>query len=101
MCGVLIFYVTVYLKVMWLWESNLRAAGIRDRVAIEFYTNLPTMFAVKKYGDVLDKMAEEKKVVVHHTSNLIRIDKDTRIATFENLKTKEQTTKKFDAMHVT
>ena len=33
------------------------------------------MFPVKKYGQVLDKMAADKDVKVHHTSNLIKIDK--------------------------
>jgi NADPH-dependent 2,4-dienoyl-CoA reductase/sulfur reductase-like enzyme len=59
------------------------------------------MFAVKKYGDALDKMAQDKKIDVQHTTNLIKIDKDTRIATFKNLKTNQETKQKFEAMHVT
>eukprot|EP00802_Teleaulax_amphioxeia_P013954 Tamp_14009.p1 GENE.Tamp_14009~~Tamp_14009.p1 ORF type:complete len:367 (-),score=80.62 Tamp_14009:255-1355(-) len=88
-------------KVMWLQEAALRAAGVRDNVTVNFFTNLPTMFPVKKYGQVLDKMAADKDVKVHHTSNLIKIDKDKRIATFKNLETGAETTHTFDAMHVT
>jgi NADPH-dependent 2,4-dienoyl-CoA reductase/sulfur reductase-like enzyme len=88
-------------KVMWLQEAAFRQRGLRDQITVNFFTNLPAMFAVKKYGDVLDKMAEEKDIKVHHTTDLVKIDKDRRVATFRNLKTMEETTKKFDAMHVT
>jgi sulfide:quinone oxidoreductase len=40
------------------------------------------------------------RVPDHHIYTHIRIQ-DRRVATFRNLKTMEETTKKFDAMHVT
>eukprot|EP00286_Rhodomonas_abbreviata_P008393 CAMPEP_0181323494 /NCGR_PEP_ID=MMETSP1101-20121128/19823_1 /TAXON_ID=46948 /ORGANISM="Rhodomonas abbreviata, Strain Caron Lab Isolate" /LENGTH=448 /DNA_ID=CAMNT_0023431541 /DNA_START=8 /DNA_END=1354 /DNA_ORIENTATION=+ len=88
-------------KVMWLQESIFRERGIRGATNVSYFTNLPAMFHVKKYGDALNAMAVEKNVNAHFQTDLIKIDKDKRIATFQHLETKEVTTKKFDVLHVT
>jgi hypothetical protein len=48
------------------WQVNLTWPDVLYPLlyAPSFFTNLPSMFAVKKYGDVLDKMAQGKRVCV-------------------------------------
>ena len=48
------------------WQVNLTWPDVLYPLlyAPSFFTNLPSMFAVKKYGDVLDKMAQGKRECV-------------------------------------
>lgn len=87
-------------KVMWLNETHFRTRGIRDKTNVRFHTNLPSMFHVKKYGDALDIIAAEKNIDVSYRTDLVKVDKDKRIATFKHLDTNQVTTKPYDVLHV-
>lgn len=87
-------------KVMWLQEEMFRKRGIRGDVDLNFCTNLGAMFAVKKYADSLAKLVVDKNVNVHHKNNLVKVDKDAKIATFQHLDTQELIQRPFDVLHV-
>jgi NADPH-dependent 2,4-dienoyl-CoA reductase/sulfur reductase-like enzyme len=86
---------------MWLREEQWRKEGVRDAITITYLNNLPGMFHVKKYSEILGKMADDKKVQRMHKHDLVKIDKVSKVATFKNQETGALVTKPFDAMHVT
>ena len=50
-------------------------------------TALPVIFSVKKYADRLTQVAQRKDIHVNFRRNLVKVDGDRRLATFENLET--------------
>lgn len=54
-----------------------------DKITVDFYTGMPTMFAVKKYSDVLNALREERKIGGYFQHNLIAVDSNNHKATFQ------------------
>jgi NADPH-dependent 2,4-dienoyl-CoA reductase/sulfur reductase-like enzyme len=67
-------------KVMWMawstWENILKSGS---NIRTEFYTGMPTMFAVPKYSKALDEL-RVKRGIGH---NLISVDSAAKKATFK------------------
>ncbi|KXN82079.1 Sulfide:quinone oxidoreductase, mitochondrial [Leucoagaricus sp. SymC.cos] len=70
-------------KIMWMAWDRFRRTDRGDKVAVDFYTGMPTMFAVKKYSDTLNALREERKVGGHFQHNLIAVDSSNHKATFK------------------
>lgn len=68
---------------MWMAWDRFRRTHRGDKVAVEFYTGTPSMFAVKKYGDILSALREERKIGGHFQHNLIAVDSSNHKATFQ------------------
>lgn len=63
-------------------ESHFKKAGVRDAIKPIFATGMPSMFAVPKYGQALNKMREERNVDGLFQHNLVAVDGDKKVATF-------------------
>jgi len=59
------------------------------------------LFAVEKYCKTLDKHVADRGIKTAFKQNLIELRPDTKEAVFENLETKEQSTVRYDMIHVT
>ena len=88
-------------KIMYLAEDWLRRQGLRDRTRVIFATALPTLFAVEKYCQTLDKHVAEHGIETHFRQNLVSLDPDKKEATFENLDSKQTQVIAYDMVHVT
>lgn len=91
-------------KIMWLAEHHFRRSGVRDAVEVVFATAGAKMFAVKKYGDVLDRLVHERGVVTRFHHNLIAVRPQSREAVFTRAEPgsePEEVVMKYDLLHVT
>ncbi|KIL76448.1 FAD/NAD(P)-binding oxidoreductase [Bacillus badius] len=88
-------------KIMYLAEDHFSRTGIRDQTNVIFGSANPAIFDVQKYRDTLEKVVARKKIDARFRQNLIEIRADKKEAVFENLDTKEQSTVKYDMIHVT
>lgn len=70
-------------KIMYLTNSRLREAGVRDNVELFFYPNGGKMFGVPEYHDAIVKQFEERNMKWEYKNNLIQVDTEKKIATFE------------------
>lgn len=70
-------------KIMYLTNSRLNEAGVRDNVELYFYPNGGKMFGVPQYHDAIVKQFEARNMKWEYKNNLIEIDTEKKIATFE------------------
>ena len=105
-------------KIMYLTDARLREAGVRDKVEMTFLPNGGKMFGVKEYHEAIVKQFEARDFKWHYKHNLVAIDTDAKVATFQKrwlekgeydedleeyemiLKT-EDVEKKYDFIHIT
>lgn len=70
-------------KVMWMawstWENILKSGS---NIKTEFYTGMPTMFAVPKYSKALDELRVKRGIAASFGHNLVSVDSAARKATF-------------------
>ena len=105
-------------KIMYLTNSRLEEAGVRDKVELTFYPNGGGMFGIKDYHTAIVKQFETRGFKWHYKHNLIEVDTATKTAVFdkhwkekgaydEDLEEYTMVTKhervevKYDFMHVT
>jgi len=105
-------------KMMYLTNSRLVEAGVRDNAELTFYPNGGTMFSVKEYHDAIVKQFEARNFKWNYNHNLTGVDLENKIATFdkrweekgaydEDLEEYDMVTKhqaveaSFDFMHIT
>ena len=68
-------------KIMWMaWD---RYRQTKKNVQVDFYTGMPTMFAVPKYSEALNNLRIERGVGGNFGHNLVSVDADNRKATFK------------------
>jgi sulfide:quinone oxidoreductase len=89
------------IKITFLADDYWRKHGIRSNFNIKFIKGGPGIFAVPKYADALTKVADRKNIERIWNRDLIAIDPDKKVATFKHLETGEETTEKYDMIHVT
>lgn len=70
-------------KIMYLTNSRLVEAGVRDNVELFFYPNGASMFGVPEYNDAIIKQFEARNMKWEYRNNLIEIDTDNKTAVFE------------------
>ncbi|PFH54390.1 hypothetical protein AMATHDRAFT_135261 [Amanita thiersii Skay4041] len=70
-------------KIMWMAWDRYRRSGRQNKIQVDFYTGMPTMFSVKKYSDALNALREHRGVGGYFSHNLISIDPSNRRATFK------------------
>lgn len=71
-------------KVMYLADSTWRASGLSSRTKTRFYLPQQALFGVKKYSDALTEIALSKGCELHYQHSLSKVDKDKRIAVFND-----------------
>ncbi len=87
-------------KITYLAEDYLRKKGVRDKVEINFCLAGPRIFGVPKYRDALEKVLKRKEISPHYQHNLVEVDGDKKLATFENLENGEKEIMEYDMLHV-
>ena len=88
-------------KIMYLAEEYFREHGLRNKINVEFMSAGASIFGVEKYRNALQKVVKRKEIKESYQMNLIKIDSANKVATFENLQTKEKVEKSYSMIHVT
>jgi len=88
-------------KIMYLAEEYFRDHGVRKNINVEFMSAGASIFGVEKYRHALQKVVKRKGINESYHMNLVKIDGAKKIATFENLETKELVEKSYSMIHVT
>ncbi|TIA88306.1 hypothetical protein E3P99_02689 [Wallemia hederae] len=86
-------------KVMWMANSQWKNEGVRDKIDLTFATGTPSMFAVPKYSQALEKLRVERNVNGLFTSNLTEVDVANKVAKFAQPEGKT-VEKEYDLLHV-
>ncbi|PPQ83737.1 hypothetical protein CVT24_007624 [Panaeolus cyanescens] len=87
-------------KIMWMAWDRFRRTG-RGDAQVDFYTGMPTMFAVKKYSDALDQLRQQRGVGGYFGHNLTSIDAANRKATFKKASDGSTIDVDYSLLHVT
>jgi len=105
-------------KIMYLMNSRLEEAGVRDKVELTFYPNGGGMFGIKDYHTAIVEQFKTRNFKWHYKHNLVEVDTAAKVAVFdkhwkekgaydEDLEEYTMVTKhervevKYDFMHVT
>ena len=91
-------------KIMYLAADRFRKKGIADKVNVEFFNAGPGMFGVPFFAKALTKVVADYGIKTNFGHNLVAINGETKIATFEitNEQGRTETVdKEFDMIHVT
>ena len=91
-------------KIMYLAADRFRKAGILKDISVEFYNAGPALFGVPFFAKALMKVVEKYGIKANFSHNLIAVDGDNKLATFEvtdSAGNKTQISKAFDMIHVT
>ncbi|KAK7467116.1 hypothetical protein VKT23_004175 [Stygiomarasmius scandens] len=70
-------------KIMWMALDRFKKTSRRDKIDVNFYTGMPTMFSVKKYSDALDALRQDRGVGGYFQHNLVAVDTTNRKASFK------------------
>lgn len=88
-------------KIMYLADDAFRRAGVRDKSQVVFASAQKSLFAVERYRQTLERVAQRKEIELRLKHNLIELRPEAKEAVFEHVDTKEKTTIPFDMLHVT
>ncbi|CAZ65484.1 Sulfide:quinone oxidoreductase, mitochondrial [Caenorhabditis elegans] len=72
-------------KACYITDSILRQRGVRDQAHMIYATSLKRLFGIESYLKSLEKVARDKEIDVRTRRNLIEVNTNDRIATFELL----------------
>jgi len=71
-------------KVMWMaWSTWEKVFKSESNIQTEFYTGMPTMFAVPKYSQALDELRVRRGIGAAFGHNLVSVDAAAKKATFK------------------
>lgn len=85
-------------KILYLAADNFRKRGVR--VGSHFCTAGGAMFGVAPYAEALSKVMEAYDASAKFQHNLVAVDGDAKVATFEVGADKEKLKMRFDMLHV-
>ncbi len=88
-------------KIMYLAEHHFRRAGVRRNIEVKYGCAGGAIFGVPKYRAALEKIIEERDIKTAFKHNLVSIDGNKKVGTFENLETGDHVEMGFDIIHVT
>ncbi|EOD7600005.1 TPA: type II sulfide:quinone oxidoreductase Sqr [Staphylococcus aureus] len=89
------------MKIMYLAEDYFRKYKIRSNANVIYATPKDALFDVGKYNKELERIVEERNITVNYNYNLVEIDGDKKVATFEHIKAYDRKTISYDMLHVT
>ena len=73
-------------KIMYLTDARLREAGVRDNASLSFYLDGRELFEVPTFKQAIQSQFEERDITWLHQHNLIKVDTESKIATFDKHK---------------
>ncbi|EGN92476.1 hypothetical protein SERLA73DRAFT_191153 [Serpula lacrymans var. lacrymans S7.3] len=87
-------------KIMWMAWDRYRKTNRGSNIKVDFYSGMPSMFAVKKYAEALTALRIERGVGAEFQHNLVSVDAGNRKAKFKKA---DETTVDVDftLLHVT
>ncbi len=88
-------------KICYLAEEHFRRSGVRNQTRIIFASGTPSIFAVPKYAEVLQKVVQRKNIQTRFLHDLIEVRPAQREAVFRHAQTGEESTIQYDLLHVT
>ena len=88
-------------KIMWLAEEAFRRKGIRDRSTVTFASAGAAIFGIPKYRAALEKLVEARGVETVFNRDLVAVRPGSREAVFRDVGSGEETTMRYDLLHVT
>lgn len=88
-------------KVMHLISAELVKAGGIHKMGfdVNMYFAAPRIFGVPYYADQLEKISADRQCNLHPHHNLVKVDKYTREATFQNTETGQELITVYDLLH--
>lgn len=89
------------MKIMYLAENYFRKHKICSNANVIYATPKDALFDVGKYNKELERIVEERNITVNYNYNLVEIDGDKKVATFEHIKAYDRKTISYDMLHVT
>ncbi|CAG0915388.1 unnamed protein product [Notodromas monacha] len=88
-------------KIMYLTEWQFKKMGKREKASFKFFSPLPVIFACKKYAQTLDKICADRNLRCYFKRNLIKVDSDKNMATFQNIDDpKDVKSHEYEMLHV-
>ncbi|PAY21271.1 pyridine nucleotide-disulfide oxidoreductase [Rhodopirellula sp. SM50] len=88
-------------KICYLAEDHFRRSGVRDKIDVIFTLAGPRLFAVDRYRETLEKVAQRKGVEPRFRHNLVEIRSGSKEAVYSQMDTGEEIVIKYDMIHVT
>ncbi|KAJ2506149.1 hypothetical protein IWW47_001726 [Coemansia sp. RSA 2052] len=92
-------------KIAYLADEIFREKGIRDKVAVNYYTALGKIFAIDKYASAMNEVARSRDISVNLFYDLVKVDGAAKKATFKVLgsgpQAGEAVTVPYEFLHVT
>ena len=91
-------------KIMYMAADRFRKKGLKDKISVEFFNVGAAMFGIPFFAKPLAKVVEAYDIKTHFNHTLIAVDGEAKTATFEYTAadgSKQQTTEKFDMIHIT
>ena len=70
-------------KIMYLVNSRLEEAGVKDNVEMHYFDDSSKYFGVKEYADAIDSQFKTRNFKTHFKHNLVGVDLAGKVATFE------------------
>lgn len=89
------------LKITYLACDHWTKNGVRPNINVKFLKGGPGIFAVKKYADSLNKVADRYNIDRVWNKDLVELRPEVKEAVFEDLNTGEKMVEKYDMIHVT
>jgi sulfide:quinone oxidoreductase len=91
-------------KIMYMAADRFRKKGLKEKISVEFFNVGAAMFGIPFFAKPLAKVVEAYGIKTHFNHTLIAVDGEAKTATFEYTAadgSKQQTTEKFDMIHIT
>jgi sulfide:quinone oxidoreductase len=88
-------------KICYLADDHFRRAGVRDNIDVVFTLAGPRLFAVDRYREVLEKVAERKGIDVRFKLNLVEVRAAEKKAVYRHTDTNDEVIIEYDMIHVT
>lgn len=89
------------IKVTFLASDYWRRRNLLGSVKVEYFAAMGVIFAVKKYADSLNRVADRYGVQRNYMQELVELRPDRKEAIFRHLETKEERVENYDMIHVT
>lgn len=71
-------------KMVYLVNSRLNEAKVRNNVSIDYYDDGSRLFSVKEYAEAIEKQFIQRDVKWHFKHNLVEVDIANKVAIFDN-----------------
>lgn len=71
-------------KMVYLINSRLNEAGVRNKFSLDYYDDGSKLFSVKEYADAIEKQFIQRDIKWHFNHNLEEVDLSKKVAIFNN-----------------